>query len=91
MLKDATYLALMSKREIDEKIINNKIRKRNMRRRNEKLISKKLQTIRDTKKGCKGTLGMKSRIEDSTSKNEKNKIQRRRHGIDMTTSLLFGT
>ena len=39
----------------------------------------------------RGSLGMKSGIEDSTSTNEKNKIKRRRHGIDMTTSLLFGT
>ena len=39
--------------------------------------------IRDIEKGCRGRLGMKSRIEDSTSTNEKNKIQRGRDGMDI--------
>ena len=55
-VEDATSLVLMLKREIYEKLINKKsegdVTKRGRFKRHKKLISKQLQKIRNTVKGC---------------------------------------
>ena len=87
-----TSLALMSKREIYEKIINNKsegdvkegdLGKTKEKRETDQQAATKDQEYNERMQQLRGRLRMKSRTEDSTSKNEYNKIQRGRYGMDI--------
>ena len=85
-VEDATSLALMSKREIYEKLINNKSEgdvKEGDQGETDQQAATKDQGYSERMQQLRGRLRMKSRTEDSTSKNEYNKIQRGRYGMNM--------